>query len=97
MYNKHDHTHCPPINSPCGIKGSHRCCLCLEPSPQPEEWSVRFDKQFKELSVVSGVGEQGNLHGYDATPYVKEFIKSEIRKAEEKSDEKWREKIKNML
>ena len=29
-YNKRDHTHCPDTNSPCGIEGEHRCCLCLE-------------------------------------------------------------------
>lgn len=37
-YNKYDHTHCfNQKESPCGIKGIHRCCLCLEPSPQLEE------------------------------------------------------------
>lgn len=37
-YNKHDHTHCfNQKESPCGIKGIHRCCLCLEPSPQPSK------------------------------------------------------------
>lgn len=30
-YNKRDHTHCPEKDSPCGIQGSHRCCLCEEP------------------------------------------------------------------
>lgn len=27
----HSHSHCPEKDSPCGIQGSHRCCLCEEP------------------------------------------------------------------
>jgi len=30
-YSKNDHTHCPSQNSPCGIEGAHRCCLCKKP------------------------------------------------------------------
>lgn len=26
--NRADHTHCPAKDSPCGIEGEHRCCLC---------------------------------------------------------------------
>lgn len=29
-YSKSDHRHCPDHNSPCGIEGKHRCCLCLK-------------------------------------------------------------------
>jgi hypothetical protein len=33
-YNKRDHNHCwTSDNPPCGIKGQHRCCLCMEPVP----------------------------------------------------------------
>lgn len=57
-YNKRDHSHCwEKENPPCGVKGTHRCCLCLEPSPQPEEeWSECnpcFDGEHKEC-VSSG-------------------------------------------
>lgn len=30
-YNKRDHVHCPQTNSPCGLEGEHRCCLCEKP------------------------------------------------------------------
>lgn len=51
-YNKRDHRHCSEKDSPCGIQGSHRCCLCEEPfdamgfsvitdpSMKPGEWRV---------------------------------------------------------
>lgn len=38
-------------------------------------WKKDFDEQFKELSVISGMGD-GTLHGYDAKPYVIDFIES---------------------
>ena len=24
----YSHSHCPIKNSPCGIEGKHRCCIC---------------------------------------------------------------------
>ena len=30
-YNQTDHRHCPATDSPCGIEGEHRCCLCEKP------------------------------------------------------------------
>jgi hypothetical protein len=41
-YHYVDHTHCwDKENPPCGIKGKHRCCLCLKPvpnQPQNNQW-----------------------------------------------------------
>lgn len=40
-YNRTDHTHCPEKDSPCGIEGKHRCCICLIPDPEQltdEDW-----------------------------------------------------------
>lgn len=31
MTNTQDHRHCPTKDSPCGIEGEHRCCLCGKP------------------------------------------------------------------
>lgn len=56
----------------------------FEPSPQPEEWESRFDNLYSELMVYTGA---------EVTLQVKEFIKSEIRKAEEKAYSKGREEI----
>ena len=42
-----------------------------------------FDKQFKELSVVDNVGADGSISGYDAKPYVKEFIHTQISLSEQ--------------
>lgn len=50
-YSKIDHTHCfDQKESPCGIQGKHRCCLCNEPVPsqkpmehiQKREIKVKF-------------------------------------------------------
>lgn len=52
-------------------------------SPQPEEWSVRFDEEFTH----NGDGKfwQTDALGYETDPVeVKDFIKTEIRKAEER-------------
>ncbi len=37
-YNKIDHNHCPEVDSPCGLKGKHRCCLCQEPVESQPKW-----------------------------------------------------------
>lgn len=56
-YNKRDHTHCPPVDSPCGLKGEHRCCLCEEPvQEQPKESIVEnIYFAFLVLVAVSGI------------------------------------------
>ena len=46
-------------------------------------WKDDFDEQFKELSVISGMGD-GTLHGYDAKPYVIDFVESLL--AEQKKE-----------
>ena len=51
-YNKIDHSHCPEINSPCGIKGKHRCCLCNEPVPTPQNWREEFDSFISSLLLA---------------------------------------------
>jgi hypothetical protein len=41
----HSHTHCfNQENPPCGIKGTHRCCLCEKavPNNEPQDWRERF-------------------------------------------------------
>lgn len=30
-----DHSHCPQTNSPCGLEGKHRCCLCGQTKKTP--------------------------------------------------------------
>lgn len=37
-----------------------------------------FDNKFPELSVIEGQGDEGSIHGYDAKPYVKDFLKSSL-------------------
>jgi len=56
-----------------------KCKLCMgigvfdcEHSPQPEEWDSEFEKRFTVGNSVEGHKQK-----------VKEFIKTEIRKAEE--------------
>jgi hypothetical protein len=56
-------------------------------SPQPEEW--RSDCCDEKLNLIC----VGCLH----TNEIEQFIRDEIRKAEEKQNEKWREKIRSML
>jgi len=116
-YNKYDHTHCfNQKESPCGIKGTHRCCLCLEPSPQPEECKCEsFSKEILDTSeckvhkgdVISNEPEEWesrfekdcvSIDPENGQPWLignyKEFIKIEIRKAEERGRGKQDELIK---
>ena len=41
----------------------------------------KFDKNYPELSVIEGQGDEGSIHGYDAKPYIKEFILNTIEEA----------------
>lgn len=42
-YNKISHTHCfNQVDSPCGIKGKHRCCLCGEPVPHDPNEKIKI-------------------------------------------------------
>lgn len=64
----HSHSHCPEKDSPCGIQGSHRCCLCEEPITTPHSnhfsqanemvsqevgWETSFDVKFKSNTWYS--------------------------------------------
>ena len=111
-YNKHDHTHCfNQKESPCGVKGIHRCCLCLEPTPQLEECKCEsFSKEILDTSeckvhkgdvisnepeewesrIKNGRDEETGIYHVDGAEYnvdedkLISFIKSKIRKAEER-------------
>lgn len=37
-YSHKDHIHCPEKDSPCGMEGSHRCCLC---GKEPYKWDIQ--------------------------------------------------------
>lgn len=47
------------------------------------DWEKKFDENFPELSVIEGQGEEGSIHGFNATDYVKLFIKSILIKQKE--------------
>lgn len=59
-YNKHDHIHCfNQEESPCGIKGKHRCCLCeeevMKTTPQKPERSVEeIVEEWNEYNADKG-------------------------------------------
>ena len=52
------------------------------------EWEKEFDKLFPELSVIEGQGDEGSIHGYDAKPYVKDFISKTLQQQREEKIEK---------
>ena len=65
-------------------------CTCVQCEPSlPEEWESSFDKEFpKQVYILNLVGD------YDlASKDIKSFIKTEIRKAEERKLDDVYEKI----
>lgn len=48
-----------------------------------DEGIKEFDEKFPELSVIEGQGDEGSIHGYDAKPYVKQFLLDQMDKAYE--------------
>lgn len=75
-YNQVDHSHCfESENPPCGIKGKHRCCLCLK-SPQAESWEKEFDREFDYWD------EHYPLE-YEGVGKLKRFITSLLHSREE--------------
>ena len=46
-----------------------------------QEVIEKFDKNYPELSVIEGQGDEGSIHGYDAKPYIKELIRNTIEES----------------
>jgi len=46
-------------------------------------WEIEFYKEFPSLSVIEGQGDEGSIHGYDAKPYVKDFITKTLQQQRE--------------
>lgn len=83
-YGFRDHTHCPGKDSPCGMEGKHRCCLCG--SLQKEsEWEEEFDAEFSPENHWQG--DQW------VTDKLKAFISKSIAKAVEAERERIDEEI----
>lgn len=58
-YNQRDHIHCfDKVDPPCGIKTTHRCCLCEMPVPtentKEETMEDRFYKKAKNWKKGQG-------------------------------------------
>jgi len=60
------------------MAGVYSKCEACNPSPQPEEWSVRFDNVFAHNYLIADESIIEDVHNR-----IKSFIKTEIRKAEE--------------
>ena len=47
-YNQRDHSHCwESKEPPCGLKGTHGCCLCELPAPEVSGWESEKVEQYK--------------------------------------------------
>ena len=76
-YNQRDHSHCwESKEPPCGLKGTHRCCLCELPAPKVLDW---VDKTTDELLVLLN-----SLIGKDLFPQI---LKMKLREATQRGRE----------
>lgn len=93
------HTHNGILNYTDGADEGCETCLNnikimtkeYKSSPQPEEWESEYDNEFS--------AEDGHdfVPGGVRTSAIKSFIKTEIRKAEERKDKYYQERLTNII
>lgn len=92
-YYKHDHEHCPPQNSPCGIEGSHRCCLCEKAPPEVEAVvETWIADTFADTDIVVKQPARENLKSR-LTTLIQEVREEERRRIANKFHRLWVDKF----